>query len=106
MFAGNVFLIVWMIIRRDKIGAWLKPRPSKKDWLYLAGIVLLGTYAAIWLQQLAFQYSDVGIASTLLATAPLFALPIAALHKEKLSLRSILGVVIALAGVSLIFLAQ
>jgi drug/metabolite transporter (DMT)-like permease len=68
-------------------------------------VILFGTYVAIWMQQLAFKYTNVGIAQTLLATSPLFILPVSALQKEKLSLRSIFGVLVSIAGVALIFLA-
>ncbi|PKN90676.1 MAG: EamA family transporter, partial [Chloroflexi bacterium HGW-Chloroflexi-7] len=85
--------------------AWLKPAPRKQLWGILATVILFGTYVAIWMQQLAFKYTNVGIAQTLLATSPLFILPVSALQKEKLSLRSIFGVLVSIAGVALIFLA-
>ena len=58
------------------------------------------TYLGIWLQQTALKYAQTGIATTLLATSPLFILPIAKLRGEKISLRSILGVIIALIGIT------
>jgi drug/metabolite transporter (DMT)-like permease len=104
LLAGTVVLIIWILIRREKIGGWLKPAPKKQIWGIFAFVILFGTYIAIWMQQLAFKFSRVGIAQTLLATSPLFILPVSALQKEKISLRSVLGVLISIAGVSLIFL--
>lgn len=105
LLAGTGVLLLWILVRREKIGAWLKPAPRKQLWGILAAVIFFGTYIAIWMQQLAFKFTRVGIAQTLLATSPLFILPVAALQKEKLSLRSVLGVLISIAGVALIFLA-
>ncbi len=105
LFAGTAVLLLWILIRREKIGVWLKPAPKKQLWGILATVILFGTYIAIWMQQLAFKFTNVGIAQTLLATSPLFILPVSALQKEKLTLRSVIGVLLSIAGVALIFLA-
>lgn len=104
LLAGTLVLILWIVVKREKIGAWLRPAPGLKFWGILAIVQIFGTYIAIWFQQMAFKNSPVGIAQTLLATSPIFVLPIAALQKEKLSLRSILGVLVSIAGVCLLFL--
>jgi len=106
LLAGTVVLILWIVIRREKVGAWLNPRPGVKTWGFLGGVIVFGTYIAIWLQQLAFKFTNVGVAQTLLATSPLFILPVSALQKEKLTWRSILGVLVSIGGVALIFLAN
>jgi drug/metabolite transporter (DMT)-like permease len=62
-----------------------------------------GTYLGIWLQQIALKLSPAGIAQTLLATSPLFVLPIVALLGEKITLRATVGVSIAIAGIALLF---
>jgi len=63
------------------------------------------TYLGIWLQQISLKYAAAGIAQALLATSPLFVLPMAALSGEGLSQRSVLGVVVALGGVWLLLSA-
>lgn len=62
-----------------------------------------GTYLGIWLQQISLKFSPTGIAQTLLATSPLFVIPIVALLGEKITLRSVLGAAISLAGIALLF---
>lgn len=104
LIAGVLFLLIWLALKREKIGLWIKPASTVKLWGTIATVVILGTYLAIWLQQISFQYSRVGIAQTLLATSPLFILPISALQGEKLSARAITGVVIAVAGICILFL--
>lgn len=62
------------------------------------------TYLGIWLQQTSLKFAPTGIAQTFLATSPLFILPIVALQGEKISWRSILGVLVALGGIALMFI--
>ena len=104
LIAGTLFLFLWMIFRKQKIGQWIKPDSSRKLLGTILTVVFIGTYLAIWLQQISFQFTNVGIAQTLLATSPLFILPIAALQGEKVSLRAVIGVLISTAGVALLFL--
>ncbi len=63
-----------------------------------------GTYLGIWLQQISLKHTSIGIAQTLLATSPLFSIVLALLRKEKVTLRSFLGVSLALLGVSFFFI--
>ena len=66
----------------------------------------LGTYLGIWLSAYGVIHAEVGVAATLNATSPLFVLPLAVwMEGERLSLRSITGAVIAVAGVGLFFWA-
>ena len=69
----------------------------------VAVTAFFGTYLAIWLQQAALKYTATGIAQSLLATSPLFVLPMAALLGERVSWRAVVGVAIALSGVWLLF---
>jgi len=100
--AGVLVILLWL-------GA--KPGPLKElRWLrsprFLAVIVITafaGTFLGIWLQQIALKYTAAGIAQSLNSTSPLFVLPIALWAGERVSLRSILGVVLALGGIWLLF---
>jgi drug/metabolite transporter (DMT)-like permease len=70
----------------------------------LAGSVL-GPCLGVWLSMVAVQLVHVGIASTIMATRPILMLPLSKIiYKEKISMRAIIGTVIALMGVSVIFL--
>ena len=61
-----------------------------------------GTYLGIWLQQTALKLTAAGIALTLTNTSPLFIIPIALLMGEQVSERAVLGVVIALGGITVL----
>ncbi len=65
----------------------------------------LGPYLGITFSLFAVEYAKVGIASTLMSTMPIIMLPMSKiLHKEKLSLRTVIGSVIAVAGVAILFM--
>jgi len=71
----------------------------------LGAIILaafLGTYLGIFLQQTSLKYAPAAIAQALSSTSPLFILPLAVLAGEKVSLRAVLGVVAAIAGIALL----
>lgn len=108
LLAGIVVLALMVAFSRRLSFTWLKqPSVSGASPARLMGMIvlvgILGTYIAIWLQQISLQYAPVGIAQTLLSTSPIFILPIAALRGEKVTWKSVLGVVLALAGVFVLF---
>lgn len=71
-------------------------------WLLLA--IFVGTFLALWLQQIALKYANPAIAQTLIATSPLFILVIYAMKGEKVGAKSVIGTLVALGGISLFFL--
>ena len=77
---------------------------KKKDmgWLMLA--IFVGTFLAIWLQQVALKHANPAVAQTLIATSPLFILIIYGCRGEPVTKKSIIGTLGALFGISLFFL--
>jgi len=54
---------------------------------------------------IAVEHTKVGIAATLMSTMPIIMLPIARyVYKEKLNWQAVSGAVLAVAGVSILFL--
>ncbi len=106
--AGVVTLAFIIVFAQKPAFQWLKGQTQNRlSITRLFGMIilvsLLGTYFAIWLQQLALQFAPVGIVQTLLSTSPVFILPISAIHGEKISWKSAAGVLVALAGVVILF---
>ncbi|MCL9775746.1 DMT family transporter [Vibrio methylphosphonaticus] len=77
---------------------------THNNWLWLLAAIFVGTFLALWLQQVALKYANPAIAQTLIATSPLFILIIYAIRGEKISRRSVVGTLFAVLGVSLFFL--
>lgn len=70
----------------------------------LAGTVV-GPFLGIWASLVAVQYARLGIAATLMALPPIFVIPLEwAIYKQAVTLRAIVGTVVALVGVAVIFL--
>jgi len=70
----------------------------------IAGTIF-GPYLGITFSLIAVEYTKVGIASTLMSMMPIIMLPIVRYYyKEKLKWRSIIGAIIAVGGVSILFL--
>ena len=103
MVAGTVVLALWLALLRQPLGRWLGGKPRGRLWGRLLFAVLVGTFLALWLQQVSLKLIPAGVAMTLLSTGPLFVLPLAALTGERISLRAVLGVLVALAGIGLLF---
>lgn len=65
--------------------------------------VLVGTWLGIWLSQVTYKHSDLAIATTLLSTTPLFAIPMVRFfHGHKITIRAVIGTVTAIVGVALL----
>lgn len=105
LIAGVVALLIWLLGRQH---SWqnLQPLRVRNFLLILVLASFAGTYLGIWLQQTALKYTATGIAQALVATSPLFIIPIAVATGERVSLRAIVGAIIALAGIWLLFLAK
>jgi drug/metabolite transporter (DMT)-like permease len=99
---AGLILMVGVLRWQGPLGNYIRPL---KSWKILGGLVLgafMGTYLALYLQQTALKYAETGIAQALTSTSPLFVLPLAALLGERISLRAIAGVVVALVGIAIL----
>jgi DME family drug/metabolite transporter len=77
-----------------------RPRPAQRRWPLWLLATLLGTSAGIALQQTALQRLPGGMAVSLLATAPLMALPLARLEGDRPGWRGLLAALLALGGLT------
>ncbi|NET56481.1 MAG: DMT family transporter [Symploca sp. SIO2E6] len=102
---GVVTLLVLTRLFRRKVSPQQESLPLRQALGVIFLTAFIGTYLGIWLQQTAFKFTPAGIAQTLLATSPLFVLPIVALMGEVVSLRAILGVVVTIGGIALLLIS-
>ncbi|GAB4531784.1 MAG: DMT family transporter [Pleurocapsa sp.] len=106
LLAGTAIALI-LVIFASPLNATqpkLNWRLSPRVFMGIAIAAFGSTYLGIWLQQTSLKFAPTGIAQTLLATSPLFVLPLVAIMGEKITIRAILGVLIAVAGISLLFL--
>jgi len=76
-----------------------RPRPAQRRWPLVLAATLLGTSAGIALQQLALSRLPAGLAVALLATAPVWALPLAWWEGDRPGLIGAGAAALALSGV-------
>ncbi|OCW95860.1 hypothetical protein A9168_00795 [Macellibacteroides sp. HH-ZS] len=69
------------------------------------GATLFGPFIGVSFSLMAVQYTEAGIASTLMALTPIFILwPSRMLFKNKITLKEVIGAIISVIGVSLFFI--
>ena len=101
---GCAGFLALMALQKDlpRLKAALQDR---KGLTYVAILTLFGPALGVSLSLMAVQYTDAGIASTLMALTPvLIILPYALLYKQKVRLKEILGVTVSMVGVAMFFL--
>jgi drug/metabolite transporter (DMT)-like permease len=102
LIGGTAVVLIAMPLLKDS-GQGYRNLNTGRRWGILLLTVFIGTFMGIWLQQISLKYAAAGVAQTLFATSPLFVIPIVALTGERISLRALLGALLAIAGVGLLF---
>ncbi len=78
---------------------------DRKGLTYAIVLTLFGPVFGVSLSLMAVQYTDAGIASTLMALTPvLIILPYAILFKQRIRFKEIIGVTVSMIGVAMFFL--
>ena len=97
------FAILITIMKRWKnVGQGIVDKKASKALLIGS---FFGPFLGVSLGMVAFKFTTVGIASTLMATVPVFILlPSHLILKEKLTVNEVIGAFIAVAGIAVFFL--
>lgn len=101
---GMLGFLALMALQRDlpKLAAAVHDR---KGLTYALILTLFGPVFGVSLSLMAVQYTDAGIASTLMALTPvLIIIPYAILYRQKIRLKEIIGVTVSMVGVAMFFL--
>jgi len=86
-----------------QIGPWRRHVARTREWKVLIPASFIGCYAGVWLSMVAFQRTEVSVATTLTALTPIFILPLVCwLLGESLSRRAVLGALLAVVGVAIL----
>jgi drug/metabolite transporter (DMT)-like permease len=104
IIAGTVgFVILVTIMQR-----WNSVFKAFKNNQGMKGITIgsfFGPFLGVSLSLLAIQYTETGIASTIMGLVPILIIPPAVLiYKQKVSAMEILGIIISLIGVTILFI--
>jgi drug/metabolite transporter (DMT)-like permease len=99
-------LIIWIFtLIVGQATNTVKRLKNKRALVAIAAGAFAGPFLGIWLSMIAIKFTRIGIASTLMALPPVFLLPLSYIFfKEKITLQSAVGTIIAVSGIALIFL--
>ena len=97
---------IWIVAAcRREIISTLKGLTDIKCLMTLCGAAFLGPTVGVWLSLVSVKLTQAGIAATLMSIFPVVVIPLTmVIHKERPSYRSVLGAIIAVAGVALLFI--
>jgi drug/metabolite transporter (DMT)-like permease len=106
MLAAAAFIWIWTAFE-GKAGATFTVLREKPQVLRLLALgALIGPVLGVSSSLLAVQHAEIGVASTLMALPPVIVLPISYfVFKEKFGWQAVAGTVLAIVGVSVLFLA-
>ena len=106
LVVGTAGLLL-MVLVAGRRQPWLAEVRRPKVLAVVSLATVLGGYLGIWLSMLALQLTLAGIVATLLATSPIFALPIAYFWlREPLTRRAIAGAFVAVVGVAILVFSE
>lgn len=77
---------------------------NRKALLFTMGGAICGPFMGVWMSLTAVKYTATGIASAIMSITPILVIPmIIIFYKEKVTVRAILGAVLAVTGVVMLF---
>jgi drug/metabolite transporter (DMT)-like permease len=105
--AGVVGILILAAVSRRLVG-YTRSLRRPGVMRAVAGSAAIGTYLGIWLSQFAIGHArSTAVASTLLATSPIFALPLGKwLNADRITPRALAGTLIACGGLVLLTITR
>lgn len=101
LLGGLLLLMPWLRIRT----LFPKPRPKQRRWPKVLLATLLGTNLGLVLQQVVLKQLPLGIGITVLSTAPVMALLVAAPEGDHPRVAGVCASLLAVSGIALAVLA-
>jgi drug/metabolite transporter (DMT)-like permease len=99
MLAGTAGMLLIGIATR-RLRKWVMPFQDTRLMVRFFLAVCVITFGGFWLAIVAFKYTSVAVANSLISTEPIFIIPLSVIFlKEKLTPQAVVGAVIAVAGV-------
>jgi drug/metabolite transporter (DMT)-like permease len=102
---GTIGIMVFGMFRNN-IKDWIAPFKGDMHMISLLIIsVIIVIFGGFWLSLVAIKYANIGVASALNATEPLFVLPLSYfIMKEKIEKIEVFGAICSVAGICLLIL--
>ncbi len=104
LLGGMAIIVLLMLATKQR---WLPQTDNaKRTWWFFAGATIIGTFAALYLQMVAFTFTKAAIVQTLFATSVILSLVVAKVLGEKVSGKTTIWSLIALVGVGVLVGAE
>jgi len=104
MVSAGVIIWLYSLIAGDIKDIGKRYRDGKALLLATGGAIC-GPFLGVWMSLVAVHNTEAGIAASIIATVPVLVIPLVVLfYKEKVSMRAIIGAIVAIAGVAILFL--
>jgi len=104
---SSMIMIWFFALIRGKFMDTVRGIKNNKAMFFALGGAIFGPFLGVWTSLIAVKYIAAGIAATLNATTPIWIIPNVILYyKEKVSARAVIGVLVAIIGIALLFLAN
>ncbi len=99
-------VIIWIIsASTGKLGGIFKSLKDARAIKLSLGGTFFGPFLGVWMSLVALEYIRTGVAATFNATTPIMIIPVVMYYyKECVSWRSLIGAIIAVGGVTILFL--
>ena len=99
-----IWLLTWM---RGQLPSTLRAIKDGKAMVLSLGGAVFGPFFGVWMSLVAVKLIAAGIAATLNAMTPVLIIPVVMMvYKEKVSLRAMLGAILAVIGVAILFMGN
>ncbi len=105
LLAATIMIWIFTTFQGQVISSFRKVRAHPRAFWKMMGAVISGPVVGVWFSLVAVQKAPVGVASTLMSLTPIFLLPVGYwMFNENISVRAVVGTIIAFAGTALLFL--
>jgi drug/metabolite transporter (DMT)-like permease len=104
MVAAGIFIWI-VVVLSGRTREIIFSARDRKGMEHTAGGAFFGPFLGVWMSMVAIAHALAGVAATLMSLAPVMIIPVLwLLYKQKTNWRGIFGAVIAVIGVSILFL--
>ncbi len=105
MVTSSIAIWILAAFRKELVSTFTNVMATRKALIPLVSAAFIGPTIGVWMSLVAVKYTEAGIAATIMSTFPIVVIPLMMIfYKEKPTLRSVIGSVIAVVGVALLFI--
>ena len=104
----SAMIMIWLLTwARGRLPSTIKAIKDSKAMVLSLGGAVFGPFFGVWMSLVAVKMIPAGIAATLNAMTPVLIIPVVMMvYREKVSLRAMLGAILAVAGVAILFMGN